>query len=47
MNCWVAEHDQFYEGHIIVWGGINYDGSTYIYIIRNGSVTGIKFVKKF
>jgi hypothetical protein len=24
----------------MVWGGISYDGSTDLYVIRNGSLTG-------
>jgi hypothetical protein len=26
----------------MVWGGISYDGSTDLYVIRNGSLTGIR-----
>jgi hypothetical protein len=27
----------------MVWGGISYDGSTDLYVIRNGSLTGIRY----
>jgi hypothetical protein len=27
----------------MVWGGISYDGSTDLYVIRNGSLTGIAY----
>jgi transposase len=27
----------------MVWGGISHDGSTYLYVIRNGSLTGIRY----
>jgi hypothetical protein len=37
-NCCVAEHDRFGEGSLMVWGGISYDGSTDLYVIRNGSI---------
>ena len=33
-NCW---------GSVMVWGGISYDGSTDLYVIRNGSLTGIRY----
>jgi transposase len=42
-NCCVAEHDRFGGGSIMVWGGISYDGSTDLYVIRNGSLTGIRY----
>ena len=42
-NCCVAEHDRFGGGSVMVWGDINYDGSTGLYVIRNGSLTGIKY----
>jgi hypothetical protein len=28
-------------GSVMVWGGISYDGSTDLYVIRNGPLTGI------
>jgi hypothetical protein len=28
---------------VMVWGGISYDGSTDLYVIRNGSLTGIRY----
>jgi hypothetical protein len=27
----------------MVWDGISYDGSTDLYVIRNGSLTGIRY----
>jgi len=39
----VTEHDRLDEDVIIVWGGNSFDGSTDLYVIRNGSVTGMKF----
>ena len=42
-NCCVAEHDRFGGGSVMVWGGISYDGSTDLYVIRNGSLTGIRY----
>ena len=42
-NCCVAEHDRFGGGSIMVWGGISYDGSTDLYVIRNGSLTCIRY----
>jgi hypothetical protein len=30
-------------GSVMVWGGISYDGSTDLYVIRNGSLTGIRY----
>jgi hypothetical protein len=31
----------------MVWGGISYDGSTDLYVIRNGSLTGIRYRDEF
>jgi hypothetical protein len=28
---------------VMVWGGISYDDSTDLYVIRNGSLTGIRY----
>ena len=42
-NCCVAEHDRFGGGSVMAWGGISYDGSTDLYVIRNGSLTGIRY----
>jgi hypothetical protein len=42
-NCCVAEHDRFDGGSVMVWGGISYDSSTDLYVIRNGSLTGIRY----
>lgn len=42
-NCCVAEHDRFGGGSIMVWGGISYDGCTDLYVIRNGSLTGVRY----
>jgi hypothetical protein len=37
----VDEHDRFGGGSVMVCGGISNDGSTDLYVIRNGSLTGI------
>ena len=42
-NCCVTEHDRFNGGSVKVWGGISYDGSTDLYVIRNGSLIGIRY----
>ena len=39
----MAEHDRFGGGSVMVWGDISYDGSTDPYVIRNGSLTGIRY----
>jgi hypothetical protein len=39
----VAEHDIFGGGSFMVWGGISHDGSTDLYVTRNGSLTGIRY----
>ena len=31
------------RGSVMVWGGISYDGSADLYVIRNGSLTGIRY----
>ena len=41
-NCCVAEHDRFGGGSVMVWSGISSDGSTDLYVIRNGSLIGIR-----
>ena len=42
-NCCVVEHDRFGGGSVMVRGGISYDGSTDLYVIINGSLTGIRY----
>lgn len=42
-DCCVAEHDRFGGGSILVWAGISYDGRTDLYVIRNGSLTGVRY----
>lgn len=43
MNQCVAELDWFVGGSIMVWDGIGYDGSSDIYVIRNGYVTDLRY----
>jgi len=42
-DCCVAEHDRFGGGSVMVWAGISYDGCTDLYVIRNGTLTGIRY----
>ncbi|XP_067685266.1 uncharacterized protein [Haliotis asinina] len=42
-NCNVVEHDRFGGGSIMVWGGISLDGSTDLYVIRNGSLNAVRY----
>ena len=42
-DCCVAEHDRFGGGSVMVWGGISIEGSTELWIIRNGALTGIRY----
>jgi len=42
-DCCVVEHDRFGGGSIMVWGGISFDGSTDLYVIANGSLTGMRY----
>ena len=42
-NCCVAEHDRLGGGSVMVWGGISYDGSTDLYVIRHGSLIAIRY----
>jgi transposase len=42
-NCNVVEHDRFGGGSVMVWGGISLDGSTDLYVIRNGSLNAVRY----
>lgn len=42
-DCCVAEHDRFGGGSVMVWAGISYGGSTDLYVIRNRSLTGVRY----
>lgn len=42
-DCCVTEHDRFGGGSVLVWAGISYGGRTDLYIIRNGSLTGLRY----
>ena len=42
-DCCVAEHDRFGGGAVMVWGGICYDGVTDLHVIRDGSLTGVRY----
>lgn len=37
------EHDRFDGGSVIVYGGISLDGSTELYVIRNGTLNAVKY----
>ena len=39
-DCCIQEHDRFGDPSVLVLGGISYDGSTDLYIIQNGALTG-------
>lgn len=43
QNCCVAEHDRFGGGSVMVWGGISYDGRIDLHVIRNGSLTAVRY----
>jgi len=38
----VAEHDRYGGGSVMVWAGISLRGRTDLYIIENGSLTGVR-----
>lgn len=42
----VYEHDLFCGVSDLVWAGISYDGSTDLYVIRNGSLTGVRYMNE-
>jgi hypothetical protein len=39
----ILEHDKFGVVSVIAWVGISYDCSTDIYVVRNGSMTGVQY----
>ena len=42
-DCCVLEHDRFGGPSVFVTGGISYDGSTDLYVIANGALTGVRY----
>ena len=42
-DCCIQEHDRFGGPSVLVWGGVSYDGSTDLYIIQNGALTGVRY----
>lgn len=42
-DCCIAEHDRFGGGSVMAWGGISYDGRTDLYVINNGTLTGLRY----
>ncbi|XP_052772677.1 uncharacterized protein LOC128211697 [Mya arenaria] len=42
-DCCIQEHDRFGCPSELVWGGVSYDGSTDLYVIQNGSLTGVRY----
>lgn len=42
-DCCAAEHYWFGGVSVLVWAGISYDGSTHLYVIRNGSLTSVNY----
>ena len=45
-DCCVLEHDRFGGLSVLVWDGISYDGSTDLYVIANGALTGVRYRDK-
>ena len=43
VNCCVAEHDRWGGSSVMVWGGISFDGVTDLYVIQNGTLTGVRY----
>ena len=39
----VAEHDRYGGGSVMVWTGISLSGRTDLYVIENGSLTGVRY----
>jgi len=39
----VAEHDRYGGGSVMVWAGISLRGLTDLYVIENGSLTGVRY----
>ena len=42
-DCRIQEHDSFGGPSVLVWGEVSYDGSTDLYIIQNGALTGVRY----
>lgn len=42
-DCCIAEHDRWGGPSVLVWGGICYDGTTDLYVIDNGALTGVRY----
>ena len=39
----VVEHDRYGGGSVMVWAGISVSGRTDLYVIQNGSLTGVRY----
>ncbi|XP_052783191.1 uncharacterized protein LOC128219423 [Mya arenaria] len=42
-DCCIQEHDRFGGPSVLVWAGFSYVGSTDLYVIQNGSLTGVRY----
>lgn len=42
----VAEHDRLCGVSVLVWADISYDGSTDLYVIRNGSLNSVRYMNE-
>ncbi len=42
-DCCVLQHDRFGGPSVLVWGGVSFDGSTDLYVIRDGALTGVRY----
>ena len=45
-DCCVVEHDRFGVGSVLVWAGIAYDRCTDLYVIKKGTLTGVRYRDK-
>nr|KAG5698565.1 hypothetical protein BaRGS_027076 [Batillaria attramentaria] len=42
-NAFVAQHDRFGGGSLMVWGGISVQGKTDLHVFWNGTLTAIRY----
>lgn len=42
-DAYVAEHDRYGGGSIMVWGGISRDGKTDLHVMERGTMTGVRY----
>lgn len=45
-DCCVVEHDEFGGVSVLAWGDISCNGSTYLYVIQNRSLTDLRYRNK-